>query len=68
MAKKVYRIDVLLPSLPAHLADQSAKAEGGNLRVATGRALAEIFKRSGVKGRRIKSAKINVTLVSVKPA
>jgi len=63
MAQKTYRISVTLPDLPAAHAEQEAKAEGGNVRVAVNAALAEILVRPHVKGKHIRQANLTVRLV-----
>ena len=63
MARKRYRVTVTFPDLPAAHAEQEAKADAGNMRVATARALAEIFSRRPLKRRRIRSATIRVRLL-----
>jgi len=57
---KTVRITALLPSLAAKDAEQSAQATAGNIATATYRALREILARPGVKGKRIREARLSL--------
>lgn len=65
MAKKVYRVRATFPQLPSAHAEQEARGQGGNWRVATARALNEIATRPVLKGRRIKSVLVSVFLIEL---
>ena len=58
---KSYLVFATFPTLPAAVAQQSAKVEASSAPVAVGRALEEIMRRPRVKGRHIERFTLSVT-------
>lgn len=58
---KSYTVLATFPTLPASVAQQAKSVEGASVHVAVSRALEEIMRRDGVKGRRIESFTLRVT-------
>ena len=59
---KSYRVTATFPELPAAHAVQEARGEGSNISVGIKRALDAILREPHVKGRRISTVKIHVTV------
>ena len=59
---KSYRVTATFPELPAAHAIQEARGEGSSLSVGIKRALDAILREPHVKGRRISSVKLFVTV------
>jgi hypothetical protein len=59
---KSYRVTATFPELPAAHAIQEARGEGSSLSVAIKRALDAILRDRHVKGHRISTIKISVTV------
>lgn len=57
---KTVRIDALFPDLPAKIAEQSASATATGVVTALARALRELLKRDGIKGRRLHGFRLTV--------
>jgi hypothetical protein len=58
---KSFTILATFPTLPAPVAQQAATAQASRAPVAVGRALEQIMRRDGVKGRQIESFTLRVT-------
>ena len=59
---KTVTVSALFPQLPAKMAEQGATAQATNVASATARALRDILRRPGVKGKRIREARLYLTI------
>ena len=58
---KSYTVLATFPTLPASVAQQAATAQASSPHVAVGRALEQIMRRDGVKGRHVERFTLSVS-------
>ena len=63
MPGKIYNVCVTMPDLAAAHAEQEAKVEAGSWPVAVKLACEEISKRPHVRGKHVRSARIEISVV-----
>jgi hypothetical protein len=60
---KAYKVAAFFPNVVAHKAFQSATVNASSFETAAARGLREIWKRDGIKGRRIQVLRLDIALV-----
>lgn len=64
MKVKEYSVSAFFPEVkPAHLADQACRVQANNICLAAKRALHELRKRDGIKGKRITTVKLTIRVI-----